>query len=217
MASEAAEFWARRRELDPSPDDNDSEDDGGDTNRQLVLLADVADDPLRPTHTRVAERLDEFECLAPSPFETLHLTIKVFDVAVDGTGVVDPAVDRIDDVVSRVVENVEPFDVEFTRMNLFPDVVYAEVDEDDRLTELNRRLCADPAVATLARDTEGFIPHLTLGYFTGDTDYDALVTFLETNREVTLPALTVDELALVAYDLGEHWPPTYDPIETYEL
>jgi 2'-5' RNA ligase len=120
-------------------------------------------------------------------------------------------------VVSSVVEEASPFDVTFTRFNLFPDVVYAEVDAAGRLDAMNRRLCAHPEIANLDRDVEGFIPHLTLGYFTDETDYPALVTFLETDREVSLPGLTVDELALVAYGVGEGLPPPYDRIETYEL
>jgi 2'-5' RNA ligase len=214
MASKASEFWARRREFDPSPG-GDSDD--GDADRQLVLLADIVDDAVRPAHDRIAEALGDFECLTMSPFETLHLTIKLFDVPAGVTGVDDPALDRIDGVVSSVVEDTDSFDVEFTRFNLFPDVVYAEVDAAGRLDALNRRLCAHPEIATLDRDAEGFIPHLTLGYFTGDTDYPALVTSLEADRGVPLPGRTVDELALVAYGADGGWPPTYERLETYEL
>jgi 2'-5' RNA ligase len=225
MASEASEFWARRRGFDPSPGgdgggdggDGDGDGGGGDADRQLVLLADIVDDAVRRAHDRIAGELDGFECLTPSPFETLHLTVKLFDAHTRATGVDDPTVDRIDEVVSSVVEGASPFDVEFTRFNLFPDVVYAEVDAAGRLDALNRRLCAHPEIATLDRDAEGFIPHLTLGYFTGDTDYPALVTSLEADRGVPLPGLTVDELALVAYGVGGGWPPTYDRLETYEL
>lgn len=213
MASEASEFWAQRREFDPSPGDNG----GDDTDRQLVLLVDIDDDAVRPAHGRIATELDDFECLAPSPFETLHLTVKLFDVSASGTGVDDPAVNRIDEIVSSVVTDVSPFDVEFTRFNLFPDVVYAEVDAGGHLDTLNQRLCAHPEIATFDRDAEAFIPHLTLGYFVDDTDHQALVTSLETDREVSLPKLTVDELALVAYGVGGGWPPTYDRLKTYEL
>ncbi|WP_299262578.1 2'-5' RNA ligase family protein [Halorientalis sp.] len=213
MASEASEFWARRREFDSSP----GGDGSGDVGRQLVLLADVVDDAVRPAHDRIAGELDDFDCLTPSPFETLHLTIKLFNVPAEATDVDDPAVNRIGEAISGVVEDTSPFEVTFTRFNLFPDVVYAEVDAAGRLDAMNRRLCAQPEIAELDRDAEGFIPHLTLGYFTNSTDYHALVTSLETDREVPLPGLTVDELALVAYEVGSGWPSTYDRLETYEL
>jgi 2'-5' RNA ligase len=211
MASKASEFWGRRREFDPSPGG------GGDPARRLVLLADVVDDAVRPAYDRITSKLDGFDCLTPSPFEALHLTIKLFDVPADGTGVDDPGVDRVEAVVSDVVEDVSPFDVEFTRFNLFPDVVYSEVDAAGRLDAVNRRLCARSELAELDRDAEGFIPHLTLGYFGDGTDYHALVSFLEADREVSLPGVTVDELALVAYGADGGWPPTYERLETYEL
>jgi 2'-5' RNA ligase len=213
MASEASEFWVRRRELGQSF----AVDDGGGADRQLALLADVVDDAVRPAYDRIAGEFDDFDCLTPSPFDALHLTVKLFDVPATGAGVGDLTVDRVDEVVSSVVENTSPFEVTFTRFNLFPDVVYAEVDAAGRLDSINRRLCAHPEIANLDRDVEGFIPHLTLGYFTGDTDYPALVTFLETDREVPLPELTVDELALVAYGVGGGRPPPRDRIGTYEL
>jgi 2'-5' RNA ligase len=213
MASKASEFWSRRREFDLSP----GGDGGGNADRQFVLLADIVDDAVRPAHDRIEGELDDFECLTPSPFETLHLTVKLFDVPASGAGVDDPAVDRIDEVVSNVVEETSPFDVTFTRFNLFPDVVYAEIDAAGQLCAMNQRLCTHPEVEKLDRDAEGFIPHLTLGYFTDNTDYHALVSSLETDREVSLPGVTVDELALVAYEVGGGWPPTYDRLETYEL
>jgi 2'-5' RNA ligase len=212
MASKASKFWARRREFDSSPGD----DGGDDTDRQLVLLVDIDDDAVRSAHGRIATELDDFECLAPAPFEapphgqTLRC-LRQWDRRDD------PVVNRIDEIVSSVVTDVSPFDVEFTRFNLFPDVVYAEVDAGGHLDTLNQRLCAHPEVATFDRGAEAFIPHLTLGYFVDDTDHQALVTSLETDREVSLPQLTVDELALVAYGVGGGWPPTYDRLKTCEL
>lgn len=213
MATDPAEFWARRRDLDPSrggPQENESD-------RRLVLLADIDDASVRPAYERLTEGLGEFECLAPAPFENLHLTIKLFDSVIEEPVYGTPDTERVDSVVSDVLQEARPFDVEFTRFNLFPDVVYAAVDDGGRLTSLNRQLCARRTVTTMDRDGEAFIPHLTLGYFVDDSDYDGLVSYLETHREVTLPTLTVDELALVAYDIGGGWPPTYTQLETYEL
>lgn len=213
MASKASEFWGRRREFNPSL----GGDGGGDADRQLVLAADIVDDAVHPAYDRITGELGDFDCLTPSPFEALHLTVKLFDVPASGTDIDDSVVCDIDEAILSAVEDTSPFDVEFTRFNLFPDVVYAEVDAAGRLEAVNQRLCSHPDVAKLNRDAERFIPHLTLGYFTNDSDYHALITFLETDREVSLPRLTVDELTLIAYEVGEGWPPTYDRIETYEL
>ena len=213
MATRPETFWARRRELAP-PDDEDAA--GGDEGKQLMLLADVSGPEVRPAYRRTAAALEEFECCAASPFETLHLTVKLFDDVVEGTTVDSAAVERATEIVSRGVARTDPFDVELTRFNLFPDVVYAEVEDGGRLSELNRRLCAHPEATTLDRDIEGFIPHLTLGYLTGNEEYDDLVTFLEDNRELAFPTLTVSEVKLAVREVGE-WPPTYECLEQYEL
>ena len=213
MATDPADFWARRRDLSPPADSSVA---GGDEGKQLMLLADIDSPDLRPAYERTREDLESFECCTSSPFETLHFTVKLFDDVVDGTTVASDAVERAAGIVDRSIEGVDPFDVELTQFNLFPDVVYAEVDAGGRLERLNRRLCADPAATTLARDGEGFIPHLTLGYLTGSEGYDSLVTFLEDNRELDFPTLTVGQVALAVRGVGE-WPPTYDSLETYDL
>jgi len=141
--------------------------------------------------------------------------VKLFDVALEArTTGVDVVVDRIDEAVSRAVAGTDPFEVEFTRFNLFPDVVYTEVEDEGRLAGLNRRLRAHPVAATLDRDAGGFIPHLTLGYPTGATDYDALLTPLEADRDLDVPALAVDRVTPALIDGGE-WPPTHDHLRTY--
>lgn len=215
MASDASEFWERRRDLRPSSDAGD-----GEGAWRLVLLVDITDPLTESAGGQVIDRLGQFDCFGGSDASALHLTVKLFDIPVApsttdvaGSG---PAVQHVDAVVSDVVSDRNPFEAAFTRLNLFPDVVYSEVADAGLLGEMNRALCDHAGVATLDRDGDGFIPHLTLGHFAGDSDYDELVDFLEANREVRLPTLTVTELALVAYEVGGH-PPAYDRLETYEL
>jgi 2'-5' RNA ligase len=213
MASEAGEFWGRRHDLGPSFAGGAD----GERSRQPVLLAEVTGPDERPEYEQVLDALANFDCVTPSEFGTLHLTVKLFDVSMGSSRIDRHAVDRIDEAVSSVVADADPFVVDFPRFNMFPDVVYAEVEDGGRLAELNWQLCSHPAVGTLDRDVEGFIPHLTFGYFTGDSDYDALVGFLESNRALALPTLAVDELVLVDYEVGHRFPPTCDRLKTYQL
>lgn len=118
--------------------------------------------------------------------------------------------------VAEVVSGFEPFELSFPRFNLFPDVVYAEIEDGGRLGELNRALCRLPTTTTLARDRENYIPHLTLGYLTGSEEYHDLVAFLERNRELSFPTLLVDRLRLVTYGAADGRP-TYETLRTYDL
>ncbi|ERH14031.1 MAG: hypothetical protein J07HB67_00285 [halophilic archaeon J07HB67] len=219
MASDPAEFWRRRREITPT---TDAADPAG---YQLGLLADVTDPTVRRAYQSVHDGLDRFDCLDTAAAGGLHLTIKLFDITVtqspdDGWSSADdeasPAVGRVDRVVSEVLSGHSPFEAVVTQFNLFPDVVYGEIADDGRLAALNRAVCSHPAISALSRDGEEFIPHLTLGHFQNDTDFEAFVEHLEANRELSLPPVTVDEVELVAYEVGGR-PPSYDRIATYEL
>lgn len=215
MVSDATTFWERRNDLTPATDAGSSIE-----GYRLVLLADVTDSAVVSGFDRLSDGLDRFECFDPSSCSVLHITVKLFDVEVDPstTGVEGacPAVRQVDTAVSEAVAGYEPFEVELTRFNLFPDVVYGEIADDGQLTRLNRQMCDHSGIATLDRDRDNFIPHLTFGYFSGDTDYGALVDFLETNRELGLPTIPVEDIALVAYEVGGR-PPTYNQLETYDL
>jgi 2'-5' RNA ligase len=102
-------------------------------------------------------------------------------------------------------------------VNLFPDTVYAEVDAEGVLAELNRRLSDSSWSSTTDRDGDNFIPHLTLGYFTSDEEYDALLDFMETNRSLSVPSTTVSELSLVAFDVTANWRSASATLKTYSL
>jgi len=212
MASDPAQFWRRRRDLTPT---TDAADAGG---YQLGLLADITDPAVRTAYRSVYDALDRFDCLDTTLAGSLHLTIKLFDIAVDPSadGGWSPAVGRVDRVVSELLADHPPFEATVTRFNLFPDVVYGEVADDGRLAELNQAVCDNPEVSTLGRDGEEFIPHLTFGHFENDADFEAFVDFLEANRRLSLPPIGVDEIELVAYEVGGR-PPSYDRIATYDL
>jgi 2'-5' RNA ligase len=217
MATDEGDFWARRREIVRGPDDR-PEPDGG---RRFVLLVDVTDAALCSRYERLRADLDGFDCLTPTPPERLHVTVKAFDFSFESaptTAAADAAaVDRIDAAVAAAAADCEPFTVDFPRLNVFPDVVYAEIDGGDSLAGLNRRLCDAAGTRTLDRDAEQFIPHLTLGYYTGNEDCAELVSFLERNRELSLPPLRIDSIGLAAYGLTDDWHPDYELLETYDL
>ncbi|MFB6255465.1 MAG: 2'-5' RNA ligase family protein [Haloplanus sp.] len=216
MASDPTEYWERRRELTPSPNPPIVAD--GD--QRLALLIDLAESRVASAYDRLHGRLSEFQCLTPTPSDELHLTVKLFDhtpTAATGRNSSRVSATQIADSVTEIVDDRDPFTVEFPRLNLFPDTVYAEVDDGGALAELNRALCARPWTATSDRDGQQFIPHLTLGYFAGTEEYDRLLTFLEGNRDPRLPAMTVEEIAIVAYDLTSNWGSAATTLQTYSL
>ena len=217
MASNPAEFWDRRHDITLSTEAGAS---GGGENYRLVLLVDITDPEVVAECRRITSALDRFECFDTAAFKMHHLTIKMFDVGVEPStdDLVDPppAVRRVNKVVSDTLSVCDPFRVDLTQFNIFPDIVYGEVADGGQLADLNREICNHDGITTLDRDRGEFIPHLTFGYFRGDEDYQALVKFIEANRELQFPTVLVEQVTLVAYEVGGH-PPTYNHLETYEL
>ncbi len=211
MASDASEYWDRRREITPSPERRFVAD--GDS--QLALIVDISDSPVAEAYGRLRDDLDDFDCVRPTPRAGLHLTVKLFSRT---TAADEPApTDDVDDAVHDIAAEHGPFEAAFPRLNVFPDTVYAEAETDGVLSALNTALCERTWTATSSRDAGQFVPHLTLGYLTSAEGYDRLVDFLERRRELSFPTATVDELSLVAYDGASNWRSAATTIRTYSL
>lgn len=214
MASSVDEYWERRRELSPSS----GRPAVADGDRRLALVVDVSDSGIRSQYERLADRLGEFGCLRPVPPGELHLTVKLFDRRTrDGDAAAAPSLSDVDDLVRATLADASPFELTVPRLNLFPDTVYAEVDDDGRLAALNERLCDHDRTMTSDRDRGQFLPHLTLGYFTGDREYDRLVDFLEAERSLSWPAVSVTELTLAEYEVTGRTESASKTLETYSL
>lgn len=212
MASNVEEYWQRRRELSPTPD-RPAVADG---DRRLALLVDASTSAVAAHHRRLADRLGAFDCLQPTPAEQLHCTVKLFDrSARDGADA--PTREAVAAAVTDTLADVAPFELSFPRLNLFPDTVYAEVADGGTLSAINAALCEHTATVTDDRDADQFLPHLTLGYFTGDDEYDRLVDFLETNRSLAFPAVEVTELALVERQVTARSEAASTTLETFSL
>lgn len=217
MASDEDTYWEQRHAIVPSSDHDASTN----VERRLVLLIDIETPELISQCKRLRHRLEGYDCFLPVAADDFHITIKQFasdtEVRTTPNPVPSSAIDRVDTAISDAILPAAPFDIELPRFNLFPDVVYIEVNDGQRLTELNRRLCQQDDITALARDGNNFIPHLTLGYLSGAEEYHALVRCLEHERELPSMTVSVEELSLVAYNTTAEWPPTYEVLETYPL
>ncbi|MWG35991.1 2'-5' RNA ligase family protein [Halomarina oriensis] len=216
LASDPAAFWERRHDLsvDPTTDEDVARrSDAG----HLVLLFDV---PRRVSEQFIPtlDRLSSFDCLAVAPPRYLHVTVTAVGTVVDGPdgpGDVAPgALQTLADDVGTALRGVDPFTVEFPRLNLFPTVVYSELADEGRFAELNDRVCSLDAVPTHDRDRQ-FVPHAALGTFR-DEDVGAVVTDLERDRTLDVSSVTVDELTLVSVDHRERYP-RFECVRRYAL
>lgn len=217
LADDPAEFWERRHDL-PVVTTTDADVAARERTRgHLVLLFDLppdASERFAPT----LDRLGTFDCLAVAPPRYLHVTVTAVGTVVEESG--DPGEVAVSDLdafagsIGDALGDLAPFEVRFPRLNLFPTVVYAEVDDGGRFAALNDRVCDLDTVPVHDRDRQ-FVPHAALGEFRTE-DVDGLVAALEAERGLDVPPVTVDRLDLVQVDLSERFP-RFDVVRRYDL
>lgn len=215
------EFWERRHDLTPqATTDADIRKRAENSRRHLVLLADITDRIVLSQFDYELAGLGQFDCIVPVPPQYIHVTVKVVGNVVEkpqgDSDLTTEQEERIAEAMRSAFTGIEPFTVEFPRLNLFPSVVYAEVADGGRFSGLNRRACDISDVPVWGRDGESFIPHVTLGQFVHHDDYEQLVSYLEANRTMMADPIEISELELVALDPAERYPP-FETIETFNL
>ncbi|MFB6134168.1 MAG: 2'-5' RNA ligase family protein [Halanaeroarchaeum sp.] len=222
VATDESFYWERRRDITVAPtteSDLASRADPGD--RHLVLLADLDESGATHALKPHLQTLDEFECFTAVPPRYLHVTVTVVgDVVADPSGPDDLSPAALPSLVERLrsaLAGVESFDIELPKCNLFPTVVYAEVDDDGAFATLNDRVCRLDGVPVHDRDREGFIPHVALGHFTRTAGCDRVVSFLEANRALSASTVEVDAIDLVALDRSTTRFPAFDLVERFPL
>lgn len=227
MSDPYAEAWAARRDLDPVVDESEPtvserEDPKSDRDRYLTLLVDVDPGPARDALAAVAADLDRFDALRALPPRWFHVTVTELGFVVDDpTGpreidadTADRVADRIGDALADAA--VEPFELCFPRLNLWPRVVFCEARDDGSLAALHRAVLGVPGVPVYEYDGGSYTPHLTVAHFVDDAGTGAVVDWLEANRSVGVDPLRVDSLRLVADDptTAER---TYETVREYPL
>jgi 2'-5' RNA ligase len=185
-----------------------------------VLLAAIDDPTVAETLAGAAARLGRFECPASIPRPYLHVSVTVVGTEVDepdGEGEHTPeGVERIADALREALADATPFVIEFPRLDLFPSAAFCAVADSGAFERLNRAVCTIPDLPVHDRDGEGFVPHVTLGQFTGGADFEDLLGAMERDREVGAGPLRVDALELVALDLRERFP-TFETVARFPL
>ena len=186
-----------------------------DVDRHLVFLARVADDDLRAALRPTLDALSGFDCLAVVPERYLHVTVTLAGNVGPERQLSESDEKRIATDARDAFSGVDPFEISLPRLNIFPTVVFAEVEDGGAFAALNDRACAIDGIERHDRD-EDFVPHATLAQFRSERDYDGLADWLEENRTLPVPPLRVAELELVAVTLDERFP-RFETVARYPL
>ncbi len=197
--------WNQRRSLDLDlldPESNHVWQSDGD--RYVSFLVDIEPSPTLDSLCELAESLAGFECLAVPDTDYYHVTLKQVGFLVDDPEEADEVtrddISEIADAARAVFDETESFSISFPRLNLFPSVVFSEVEDEGRLKRVHERLLDVDGVHEGDFDGDEFLPHLTLGHFVDEAEYDALVDWMEANRTLDVPDMRVDSVELAVDD-----------------
>ncbi len=179
--------------------------------------------PLAPDVRRGAVRLIERlsqqgDGIKWVPTDNLHLTLKFL-------GEVDNVdVPRVCDVLHRVVEQFDPFELDFAGTGGFPDIdrpriLFAGVaDQSGSLCRLVGQLETELAELRFKPEPRDYRPHLTLGRTRGGSRRASadVVQRLKDQSQTDLGHMVVDTVQIFASFLDKRGP-TYQVMDTVEL
>lgn len=207
-------YWEERHELTPMPT-TDADVAERDVDRHLVFLARLTDEAVREALRPTLDGLAEFNCLVVAPERYLHVTVTLAGNVGPEHRLTAADENRIAEQARDAFADVAPFEVSFPRLDLFPTVVFASVDDGGTFAALNERACGVDGVEVHDRDEE-FVPHITLAQFRSHEGCDDLLAWLEANRDLDVPPVRVTELELVAVGLDQRFP-EFECVARYPL
>ncbi|TWU58914.1 2',5' RNA ligase family [Rubripirellula tenax] len=152
------------------------------------------------------------------PTDNLHLTLKFLgDIETND-------IPKISDVVRGVLEEYEPFDLQFAGTGGLPTlektrVVYAGIDDvSGSLTQIVENLELDLAELGFKREPRDYVPHLTLGRTRGGSRKASgdVIARVEAASSVSLGTMPVDQVLIVGSFLDKQGP-TYHVLDTIDL
>ena len=152
------------------------------------------------------------------PTDNLHLTLKFLGE------VENVEVPRICDVVRDVMENHEPFDLQFGGAGALPSmerarVIYAGIDDpSESLKAIVGQLEVDLAELGFKQEPRDYVPNLTLGRTKGGSKRasEAVLERVRAIGDVQLGTMPVDEVQLIGSFLDKKGP-SYHVMDTIDL
>lgn len=167
---------------------------------------------IREALAKAAAPLATSDAAIVAPQSYYHVTVTIAGNLVEpgaesGPGEFDP--DSLKQLRADAKETLaetecEPFEASLPRLNLFPTVVFCEVEDGGTLSTLNTELCDVPGVTEHDRDDD-YVPHVTLGHFV-QTDIGELLKTIEQNRSVDSPPLGIDSVELIGMEFDQQYP-----------
>lgn len=143
--------WENRYQFSPNILDREALNQwAGDRERYLTLSVNVSKSSVHNALEPVRTVLADHDCSTVAPPDYYHITLKkvgcIRDPPERDSDITPSTLSELRRAARRTLSDVQPFEVSLPRLNLFDNVVFCEVAEQDRLQEIHQRLCDLPDV-----------------------------------------------------------------------
>jgi 2'-5' RNA ligase len=174
----------------------------------IGLIVRIQEQEIVERISAILHQLEPLGELSPVPLDTLHLTVRNLGALAEqpkGQQAVSPAqLPALIESIGRALAGTHRFSVHLGRVNSFFVCPIIEVYDNGRILAIRERLEQEFVALDLSDydyGPRGFIPHLTLGSYTEDSDGAMARQALSALRETDIGQIQVTELALIQADL----------------
>jgi 2'-5' RNA ligase len=221
MNNSFTDVWERRKNIQLNVAKYWIDDDWTKGRSQyLTFHVRVRDEELIENIVEIQSRLLANSCVAPFPKDYFHISVAGLGFLAKSEEYEDDILienlQRIINQAKEVLQSFSRFDVVFSRLNIFPDVVFMEVHDGGKIEEIFRRLQVIPEIRKRKFDYPSFLPHISIMHFQKKEDFTRLVSGLEKLRDTEFGKMTVNSIEPVnAHLFKKH--PKLKTIHTFEL
>ena len=221
MNDRFTDVWERRKNIQLNVTKYWIDDDWTKGRSQyLTFHVRIRDEELIENIVEIQSRLSANACVAPFPQDYFHISVAGLGFLAKSEEYEDDILienlQRIVNQAKEVLQTFSKFDVVFSKLNIFPDVVFVEVHDGGKIEKIFRGLQAIPEIRKRKFDYPSFLPHVSIMHFQKKEDFTRLVSYLEKLRDTEFGKMTVSSIELVnAHLFKKH--PRLKTIHTFEL
>jgi 2'-5' RNA ligase len=221
MNNSFTDVWERRKNIQLNVTKYWIDDDWTKGRSQyLTFHVRVRDEELIENIVEIQSGLLANSCVAPFPKDYFHISVAGLGFLAKSEEYEDDILienlQRIINQAKEVLQSFSKFDVVFSKLNIFPDVVFVEVHDGGKIEEIFRRLQTIPEIRKRKFDYPSFLPHISVMHFQKQKDFTGLISHLEKLRDTEFGRMTVDSIELVNAHLLKEYP-KLNTIHTFEL
>lgn len=172
--------------------------------KHLVLIVLIKDPEVTKKFEDVQNELCKHKSYIRFPKENYHITLKPIgylnEVKSNQDDYSEIELNEIITELTNIFSNQEKIEVKLNSLNLFKDVVFIQVDDNDIFSKINKKILNIPKIIPLKRDYPNFLPHISMGTFKSDS-ISNLIKSTERYRNYYFGKIVVDEIQLAI----AHW------------